>query len=54
MGLVDFGPILKALVTSGYDRWVSVEVFDYSEGAEVTASQSVACLRRELEAAYAI
>ena len=30
MGDVDFGPILKALVDSGYDRWVSVEVFDFS------------------------
>lgn len=53
MGDVDFGPILKALVESGYDRWVSVEVFDFSPGAEETARQSIACLRRELDAAYA-
>jgi sugar phosphate isomerase/epimerase len=53
MGAVDFGPILKALVQSGYDRWVSVEVFDFSPGAEETARQSVACLRRELDAAGA-
>jgi sugar phosphate isomerase/epimerase len=53
MGQVDFGPILRALVASGYDRWVSVEVFDYSAGAEETARQSIACLRRELENAYA-
>jgi sugar phosphate isomerase/epimerase len=53
MGDVDFGPILKALVDSGYDRWVSVEVFDFSPGAEETAMQSIACLKRELEAAYA-
>ncbi|APW58744.1 sugar phosphate isomerase/epimerase family protein [Paludisphaera borealis] len=53
MGAVDFGPILKALVQSGYDRWVSVEVFDFSPGAEETARQSIACLRRELEAAQA-
>src|SRR3954471_12677369 len=33
MGDVDFRPIMKALVDSGYDRWVSVEVFDYSPGA---------------------
>lgn len=52
MGDVDFGPILKALVDSGYDRWVSVEVFDYSPGAEATAKQSIECLRRELDAAY--
>lgn len=53
MGDVDFGPILKALVESGYDRWVSVEVFDFTPGAEETARQSIACLRRELDAAYA-
>jgi sugar phosphate isomerase/epimerase len=51
MGDVDFGPILKALVASGYDRWVSVEVFDYSAGAEETASQSLDCLRRALDSA---
>ena len=49
MGDVDFGPILKALVDSGYDRWVSVEVFDFSPGAEETARQSIACLKRELK-----
>jgi sugar phosphate isomerase/epimerase len=53
MGRVDFGPILKALVASGYDRWVSVEVFDFTPGAEETARQSIACLRRELAAAGA-
>ena len=51
MGDVDFGPIMQALVESGYDRWVSVEVFDFSPGAEETARQSIACLRRELAAA---
>ena len=53
MGDVDFGPILGALVESGYDRWVSVEVFDFSPGAEETARRSFECLRRELDAAYA-
>jgi sugar phosphate isomerase/epimerase len=51
MGAVDFGPIMKALVASGYDRWVSVEVFDFSPGAEETARQSIACLKRALESA---
>jgi sugar phosphate isomerase/epimerase len=52
MGDVDFGPILAALVASGYDRWVSVEVFDFSPGAEQTARESYECLRRNLDAAY--
>lgn len=49
MGDVDFGPILEALVASGYDRWVSVEVFDFSPGAEETARRSITCLRRALD-----
>ena len=48
MGDVHFGPIMKALVDSGYDRWVSVEVFDFSPGAVETARRSLECLRREL------
>ncbi|MGE3818731.1 MAG: sugar phosphate isomerase/epimerase family protein [Isosphaeraceae bacterium] len=52
MGDVAFGPILEALVASGYDRWVSVEVFDFSPGAEETARKSFACLRENLDAAY--
>lgn len=51
MGALDFKPILKALVDSGYDRWVSVEVFDFTPGAEETARQSLACLREALAAA---
>ncbi len=51
MGSVDFAPILKALVDAGYDRWVSVEVFDFTPGAEETARQSLACLRAALDAA---
>ena len=53
MGDVDFGPILKALVDSGYDRWVSVEVFDFSPGAEFTARTSYTTLRSALDAARA-
>ncbi|MGP0063474.1 MAG: sugar phosphate isomerase/epimerase family protein [Isosphaeraceae bacterium] len=51
MGEVDFVPIIGALVESGYDRWVSVEVFDFSPGAEETARQSIACLRALLQGA---
>ena len=53
MGTVNFGPILKSLVESGYDHWVSVEVFDFTPGPEVIARESIACLKRELQAAYA-
>src|SRR5689334_17948777 len=53
MGDVDFRPIMRALGESGYDRWVSVEVFDFSPGAEETARRSVACLRESLTAATA-
>ena len=54
MGQVDFGPILRAVVESGYDGWISVEVFDFSPGAEETARQSIACLRRALAAAEVV
>ena len=51
MGEVDFKPILKALVESGYDRRVSVEVFDFSPGALETARRSLECLRAAYDAA---
>jgi len=51
MGRVDFGPIMQALVDARYDRWVSIEVFDFSPGAEQTAQQGIACLKRALAAA---
>ena len=40
-GEVDFTPIFAALQDAGYDRWVSVEVFDYSPDPETVARQSV-------------
>lgn len=46
MGDLDFQPIADALVDSGYDQWVSVEVFDYSPGAETIARESLENLKR--------
>jgi len=51
MGKVDFKPILAALVASGYDRFVSVEVFDFSPGAEETARISIQTLKDARDAA---
>ena len=53
MGDVDFGPIMRALFDAGYDRWVSVEVFDFSPGAEETARRSIDCLKASLSSAGA-
>jgi sugar phosphate isomerase/epimerase len=44
-GEVDFQPILASLTAAGYTGWVSVEVFDFSAGAEVIARDSLAYLR---------
>ncbi len=51
MGDVDFKPIARSLLEAHYDRWVSVEVFDFSPGAEETARQSIACLKQALQSA---
>lgn len=48
MGDTDYHPIFKALSEVGYDRWVSVEVFDYKPGAEFIARGSINYMRRIL------
>jgi sugar phosphate isomerase/epimerase len=45
-GDVDYTPIAAALKAVGYDGYVSVEVFNFDEGPEVIATQSLAYLRR--------
>ncbi|MBC8003116.1 MAG: sugar phosphate isomerase/epimerase [Opitutaceae bacterium] len=45
-GDVDFKPIAGALKESGYNGYVSVEVFKFEEGAEVIATKSIEYLRK--------
>ncbi len=44
-GPTDFVPIFRALKQSGYDGWVSVEVFDYSPDPETIARESIRYMR---------
>ena len=48
MGAVDYHPILAALQSSGYSGWVSVEVFDYSPGAQFIAESSMRYMQQVL------
>ena len=45
-GEVDFMPIAAELKEVGYDGFVSVEVFNFEEGAEAIATQSLDYLKR--------
>jgi sugar phosphate isomerase/epimerase len=48
-GPVDFVPIFRALRESGYDRWVSVEVFDYTPDPETIAQSSIEYMQKCLD-----
>jgi sugar phosphate isomerase/epimerase len=43
---VDFKPIAGALKEVGYDDFVSVEVFNFDEGAETIARKSIEYLNQ--------
>lgn len=45
-GELDFVPIMKALADIDYRGWVSVEVFDYTPGAERLTRDSIAYMRK--------
>jgi sugar phosphate isomerase/epimerase len=45
-GDTDYGPVVRGLADSGYDDYASVEVFDFSFGAERIARSSLEFLKR--------
>ncbi len=49
MGSTDYHPIFRALIESNYRGWVSVEVFDYSRGAQNIAVQSLNYMQSVLD-----
>ena len=49
MGPTDYHPIFRALIESNYRGWVSVEVFDYSPGAQNIAVQSLNYMQSVLD-----
>lgn len=48
MGDYDFKPVLEVLLRRGYQRWVSLEAFDFSFGSEKIANESLRYLEAEL------
>ena len=47
-GSYDFGPIFEVLQRRGYSRWVSLEAFDFTPGAERLANDSLRHLENQI------
>ncbi|MBI4908485.1 MAG: sugar phosphate isomerase/epimerase [Acidobacteria bacterium] len=47
-GNYDFKPVFEVLLRKGYQRWVSLEAFDFSFGAERIATESLRYLEGEI------
>ncbi len=47
-GSYDFGPIFEVLQRRGYSRWVSLEAFDFTPGAEQLANDSLRHLENQI------
>lgn len=45
-GELDFHPLFRALKETKFDGWVSVEVFDYTPGAEALARKSIEYMKQ--------
>lgn len=48
-GGYDFKPVLEVLMRRNYQRWVSLEAFDFSFGAENIANESLRYLESEIQ-----
>ncbi|MGH9612399.1 MAG: sugar phosphate isomerase/epimerase family protein [Bryobacteraceae bacterium] len=48
-GNYDFKPLLRALLNREYARWISLEVFDFSLGADTIARDSLRFLKGEIQ-----
>jgi len=48
-GKVDYKPIRRALEKIGYDRYISVEVFDFTAGEKIIAQKSLGYLKKIFE-----
>jgi len=47
-GSYDFKPVLEVLKHCGYQHWMSLEVFDFSPGAETIAAESLRFIESEI------